>query len=174
MQLLYLLLLAGLARPAPPNILLLLADDLGYNDVSWNSGPVVTPNLANLAREGVILKQFYSQVPQYSRNLDYSEALHCSPAVPPAEPPSSLAAILTTLVSRYIGYCSPSYILLSCFRRHTLLLCYVVCVRVARKHWTIPADRSGHHLSHPAWAPPGEGLQVNIQHTSNSIFQMSF
>ena len=66
---------------------------------------MVTPNLANLAREGVILKQFYSQVLQYSRNLDYSEALHCSPAVPPAEPPSSLADILTTLVSRYIGYC---------------------------------------------------------------------
>ena len=67
MQLLLLLLLAGLARPTPPNILLLLADDLGYNDVSWNSGPVVTPNLANLAREGVILEQFYSQVPQYTR-----------------------------------------------------------------------------------------------------------
>merc|ERR1712198_22068 len=45
----------------PPNILLLLADDLGFNDVSWHNDAVLTPNMEKLAKEGVILEQHYSQ-----------------------------------------------------------------------------------------------------------------
>jgi len=45
----------------PPNILLLLADDLGFNDVSWHNDAVITPNMEKLAKEGVILEQHYSQ-----------------------------------------------------------------------------------------------------------------
>ena len=47
--------------PQPPNILVLVADDLGYNDVSWHNPTVITPHLATLAREGVTLEQHYSQ-----------------------------------------------------------------------------------------------------------------
>ena len=36
--------------PAPPHILLIVADDLGYNDVSWHNPALVTPHLETLAR----------------------------------------------------------------------------------------------------------------------------
>ena len=39
----------------PPNFLLLVGDDIGYNDVSWNNKNTKTPELESLAREGVIL-----------------------------------------------------------------------------------------------------------------------
>eukprot|EP00091_Calanus_sinicus_P010876 TRINITY_DN2492_c1_g1_i6.p1 TRINITY_DN2492_c1_g1~~TRINITY_DN2492_c1_g1_i6.p1 ORF type:complete len:316 (+),score=96.29 TRINITY_DN2492_c1_g1_i6:73-1020(+) len=45
----------------PPHILVLLADDLGYNDVSWHNDAVLMPHSAQLAREGVTLEQHYSQ-----------------------------------------------------------------------------------------------------------------
>ena len=44
-----------------PNILFILADDLGYADVSWNNPKIITPNLQKLASQGVILDQFYVQ-----------------------------------------------------------------------------------------------------------------
>ena len=44
-----------------PNIVILLADDLGYNDVSWHNSDVVMPNLEKLARSGIILDSHYSQ-----------------------------------------------------------------------------------------------------------------
>ena len=43
----------------PPNILLIVADDLGYNDVSWHNPHIQTPNLEKLAKSGVILEQSY-------------------------------------------------------------------------------------------------------------------
>ena len=33
-----------------PNIILIIADDLGFNDVSWHNQRVLTPNLDSLAR----------------------------------------------------------------------------------------------------------------------------
>jgi len=45
----------------PPNIIVIVADDLGFNDVSWHNDAVLTPHLAQLANEGVILEQHYSQ-----------------------------------------------------------------------------------------------------------------
>ena len=46
---------------AQPNIILVLADDLGWNDVSWNNPSMPTPTLARLASEGLRLDQAYSQ-----------------------------------------------------------------------------------------------------------------
>ncbi|KAK4315306.1 hypothetical protein Pmani_013477 [Petrolisthes manimaculis] len=46
---------------SPPNIVFFLADDLGWNDVSWHDAGVVTPNLQLLANEGVLLEQNYVQ-----------------------------------------------------------------------------------------------------------------
>ena len=54
---------AALARP--PNILYILADDLGYGDVSWNNPDMHTPALQRLAEAGVVLDQFYAQVSRY-------------------------------------------------------------------------------------------------------------
>jgi arylsulfatase A len=46
---------ANTAKPAKPNIIIILADDLGYGDVGCNNSEskVATPNLDRLAREGM-------------------------------------------------------------------------------------------------------------------------
>ena len=48
----------------PPNIILILADDLGWADTQLNGGDLVeTPNLLKLAREGVNFTTAYSAAP---------------------------------------------------------------------------------------------------------------
>ena len=44
-----------------PNIVMIVADDLGFNDISWHNQAVRSPNLEKLAKEGVILNHHYSQ-----------------------------------------------------------------------------------------------------------------
>lgn len=52
---------ADVARPAKPNILLILADDLGYSDIGCYGGEISTPNLDRLASNG--LRFSYSITP---------------------------------------------------------------------------------------------------------------
>ena len=48
--------------PAPrPNVVYLLADDLGWGDVGWHGSEIKTPNLDKLATCGAKLEQFYVQ-----------------------------------------------------------------------------------------------------------------
>eukprot|EP01083_Nonionella_stella_P021567 59785_1 len=51
-------------EPKRPNIIFILADDLGYHDVSFNNGfdygVIVTPNIDNLASNGIILSNYYT------------------------------------------------------------------------------------------------------------------
>jgi len=49
------------ASPARPNILLIVADDLGWSDVGWHGGFSKTPHLDRLVREGIELDQHYVQ-----------------------------------------------------------------------------------------------------------------
>jgi hypothetical protein len=44
-----------------PNIILIVADDLGYNDVGYHGSEIKTPNLDKLAMSGVILENYYVQ-----------------------------------------------------------------------------------------------------------------
>ncbi len=50
------------ARAAPPHILYIVADDLGWKDVGFHGSPdIKTPNLDKLAAEGARLERFYAQ-----------------------------------------------------------------------------------------------------------------
>jgi arylsulfatase A-like enzyme len=50
---------SGRQSVASPNILLIVADDLGYSDVGVFGGAIATPNIDALAAEGVMLTQFH-------------------------------------------------------------------------------------------------------------------
>jgi arylsulfatase A len=52
---------AGAAKAAPPNVVLFLADDLGWGDLTCYGHPTIqTPNLDRFAKEGVRFTQCYS------------------------------------------------------------------------------------------------------------------
>ena len=54
------LFLPCVAEAAKPNVVMLLADDLGYQDVGCYDGPVRTPAIDGLAAKGVRFTDFYS------------------------------------------------------------------------------------------------------------------
>ena len=43
-----------------PNVIIFVADDLGWADVGYHGGPIDTPSLDRLANEGVELRRFYT------------------------------------------------------------------------------------------------------------------
>jgi arylsulfatase A-like enzyme len=45
--------------PRPPNILVLIADDLGWNDIGYHGSDIKTPVLDKLAADGVRLERYY-------------------------------------------------------------------------------------------------------------------
>lgn len=45
----------------PPNIVLIIADDLGWGDVGFHDGVARTPNLDTMAKRGIELNRFYVQ-----------------------------------------------------------------------------------------------------------------
>ncbi|MHC4628437.1 MAG: sulfatase-like hydrolase/transferase, partial [Planctomycetota bacterium] len=52
---------SGGSSGSKPNIVFLLADDLGFKDAGFCGGTIKTPNLDKLAAEGARLNQFYVQ-----------------------------------------------------------------------------------------------------------------
>ena len=53
-----------IAKQAPPNIIVILADDLGYGDVgSFGAEKIKTPRIDQLAAEGIRFTQFYAASP---------------------------------------------------------------------------------------------------------------
>jgi arylsulfatase len=75
--------LGGPPGPAtfPPNVVLVVADDLGFSDPGCYGGEIRTPTIDRLAREGVRLSQFYTSA-------------RCSP---------SRASLLTGLHPQQVG-----------------------------------------------------------------------
>ncbi len=58
----------ALAAGRLPNVVIILADDLGWSDVGYHGSEIATPRLDALATEGVVLDRFYAQ-PACSRAL---------------------------------------------------------------------------------------------------------
>jgi arylsulfatase len=56
----------GLAQTAMaderPNILLVMADDLGWTDIGAYGGEIETPNLNALADQGIVFTDFHASV----------------------------------------------------------------------------------------------------------------
>jgi arylsulfatase len=48
------------AAPSRPNVVMILADDLGYSDLGCYGGEIATPNLDGLAKNGLRFTQFYN------------------------------------------------------------------------------------------------------------------
>ncbi|MBF0199298.1 MAG: sulfatase-like hydrolase/transferase, partial [Planctomycetes bacterium] len=46
-----------------PNFLLIVADDLGYGDVGYQKGDVLTPHIDSIAKQGVIFTDGYVTCP---------------------------------------------------------------------------------------------------------------
>jgi len=66
-----------------PNIIFILADDMGYSDMSWQGSPIQTPNLDNLREGGMFLERNYvqpqctpSRVAFLTGNYPYRYGLH--------------------------------------------------------------------------------------------------
>ena len=56
--------LAACKKEAPPNIVLILADDLGYSELgSYGQRHIETPNIDQLCKNGMTFTQFYSGAP---------------------------------------------------------------------------------------------------------------
>ena len=69
------------ATAVKPNIIVILADDLGYSDTEPFGGEIQTPNISSLAKEGIRFTQFYN-------------CAKCSP---------SRASLLTGLYPQQVG-----------------------------------------------------------------------
>jgi arylsulfatase len=52
--------LAAESKPPRPNVLLIVADDLGFSDIGCYGGDIATPNLDGLAADGLRFTQFYN------------------------------------------------------------------------------------------------------------------
>lgn len=66
-----------------PNIIFILADDMGYSDMSWQGSPIQTPNLDKLVEKGMFLERNYvqpqcspSRVAFLTGNYPYRYGLH--------------------------------------------------------------------------------------------------
>jgi arylsulfatase A-like enzyme len=46
------------AAPQPPNVVIFLADDLGWRDVGFHDSEIRTPNIDRLASQGVRFERF--------------------------------------------------------------------------------------------------------------------
>ena len=49
-----------------PNVVIIMADDMGYFDISCYGSDIQTPNIDRLAKEGLLLTDFYAAAPNCS------------------------------------------------------------------------------------------------------------
>lgn len=112
-----------------PNIILILADDLGFNDVSWRNEDIISPNLEALVKSGTILDNAYVQptcTPTRSALMTGYYPIHTGrqTGVLGSQEPAGLFTNFTLLPQRlkslgyqthaagkwHLGYCSKDYL----------------------------------------------------------------
>jgi len=59
MAIFFVLLTSSVAQGSPPNVLLIVADDMGFSDIGPFGGEIATPTLDSLAQEGLRLSNFH-------------------------------------------------------------------------------------------------------------------
>ena len=63
-----------------PNILLIMADDLGFSDIGCYGSEIPTPNLDKLANNGLRFTQFYNTSKCHSSRVSLLTGLYCDQA----------------------------------------------------------------------------------------------
>ncbi|MCP5112997.1 MAG: sulfatase-like hydrolase/transferase, partial [bacterium] len=58
--LLLLMLSAVVVAAGHPNVVILVADDLGWNDVGYHGSEIRTPHIDSIASRGIKLERFYA------------------------------------------------------------------------------------------------------------------
>ncbi|MHC4566263.1 MAG: sulfatase-like hydrolase/transferase, partial [Planctomycetota bacterium] len=68
------------ANAARPNIILIMADDLGFADLGCYGSEIATPNLDTLAANGLRFTQFYNTAKCHSSRVSLLTGLYCDQA----------------------------------------------------------------------------------------------
>ena len=63
-----------------PNVVLIMADDLGFADLGCYGSEIETPNLDALAKDGLRFSQFYNTAKCHSSRVDLLTGLYCGQA----------------------------------------------------------------------------------------------
>ena len=81
-RILFLLFLGVLAtvHAKRPNIVLIMADDLGFSDLGCYGSEIETPNLDRLAKDGLRFSQFYNTAKCHSSRVCLLTGLYCNQA----------------------------------------------------------------------------------------------
>ena len=96
---------AAKSNPTRPNILLILADDLGWSDLGSFGGEIRTPHLDALARNGLRLTQFYNSARCSPSRASLLTGLHPHQAgVPDIGPPLNDRCVTLPEVLKPAGY----------------------------------------------------------------------
>ncbi len=64
-------------QQTPPNVLVIMADDLGYSDIGCYGGEIDTPNLDSLAANGLRFSQFYNTAKCHSSRVSLLTGQYC-------------------------------------------------------------------------------------------------
>jgi arylsulfatase A-like enzyme len=65
---------------AKPNVVVIMADDLGFSDIGCYGSEILTPNLDALAQDGLRFTQFYNTAKCHSSRVSLLTGLYCDQA----------------------------------------------------------------------------------------------
>ena len=71
---------AAIAQSERPNILMIMADDLGFSDLGCYGSEIHTPYLDQMARRGLRFTQFYNTAKCHSSRVSLLTGLYCDQA----------------------------------------------------------------------------------------------